>query len=180
MSSVGSYMTLLFLSLLLIRWSFDSLVSIVTRLQDGRHRKRGSISDTSKIKAPSIGCRPHQTSTATSPRLNHTEGEADHLTPSVSRLRISSFIIPLPPIHVHHVHRDNTLRDLTNFLTGRFDILEYRLLKVSNFTGPYITRSSHRSSLNSVGYCTHYFGLNRTALGGRGGGVRLVHMELVM
>ena len=120
--------------------------------------------------ATKIGCRPHKTSTATSPRLNHTERDADHLTPSVSRLRMSSFILPLPPIQLHHVHNDNfTLRELTNFLTRRIDILEHRLLKVSNFTGPHIRRSSHRSSLKSVGYCTNYFGLSNGAYGGGGG-----------
>jgi hypothetical protein len=140
-----------------------SSVSIVTRLCAGRHRRRGSMSDTGNIRAPSIGCRPHLTSTANSPSVNDTEREADHLTPSVSRLRMSSFILPLPPIH--HVHNDNfTFRDLIHFLTVHIDILEDRLLKVSNFTGPHITRSSYRSWLNSVCYCTHYFGLNRTAL----------------
>jgi len=66
------------------------------------------------------------------------------------------------------VHSDNsTLRDVTNFLTHRIDILEDRLLNVSNLTGPHIARSSHRRSLNSVGYCTHYFGLiERRLLGG--------------
>ena len=65
------------------------------------------------------------------------------------------------------MNSDNfTLRDVTNFLTRRIDILEDRLLNVSNLTGPHIARSSHSSSLNSVGYCTHHFDPNRTALSG--------------
>jgi hypothetical protein len=95
---------------------------------------------------------------------------------------MSRFVPQLPPIH-HQAHSDNfTLRDLTNYLTRRIDTLEYRLLKVSNITGPHITPSSHRSSLSSVGDCTHYFGLNRRALAFFfwGGGFRFVYMELVM